>query len=228
MAANLEDFIRLLDSWGIYEVLLPFILIFAIVFGILSKVNILGKHKNINAMFALAISLTVVIVHEVGMVPADRDAVVIINKMIPNFGLLIVGIMSFLILIAMFGGEVRKSQPGVFAFVIIFTVLFNIFFNETYPTLAPLLLWITIIATIILVLRPKKQTNRAELIPGWIVVFITGLIFWWIISAMELTKWPSWLEWARNDTTHMIISSSLIMLAVIYFVMRPSKNDIKT
>src|SRR3989344_5952363 len=55
MAPGITSF---LADYGFYEVFLPFILVFAIVFGILQKTHILGKDKKlINVMVSLAIGL---------------------------------------------------------------------------------------------------------------------------------------------------------------------------
>lgn len=62
------SFGRLLSQWhsmGVFDYILPFLLIFAIVFGILSKVNLFGSKgddkgksgKTINAVIALAVGL---------------------------------------------------------------------------------------------------------------------------------------------------------------------------
>ena len=49
-----------LNSWanqGVFAYGLPFLLIFAIVFGILSKTKVLGENKGVDATIALAIGL---------------------------------------------------------------------------------------------------------------------------------------------------------------------------
>jgi hypothetical protein len=46
-----------LEQMGVFSYLLPFLLIFALVYGILSKTNILGNSKGINVVLALAIGL---------------------------------------------------------------------------------------------------------------------------------------------------------------------------
>ena len=49
-----------LNQWadiGVFAYLLPFLMIFAVVFGILNKCNILGDNKGVQATIALAIGL---------------------------------------------------------------------------------------------------------------------------------------------------------------------------
>ncbi len=50
----------ILNQWaeiGIFAYVLPFLMIFAVVFGILTKTEILGKNKGVNATISLAIGL---------------------------------------------------------------------------------------------------------------------------------------------------------------------------
>ena len=42
---------------GIYDVVLPFLLVFAVVFGILHKSQVIGDHKGINLVVSLSIGL---------------------------------------------------------------------------------------------------------------------------------------------------------------------------
>ena len=67
MKMALQDFIMLLDAWGVTDVLIPFILVFTIVFAVLQKTKILGDgKKNYNVMIALVMALAVVIPHIFG------------------------------------------------------------------------------------------------------------------------------------------------------------------
>lgn len=94
----LEFFVRL----GIYDVILPFILVFTIMFAILEKTKIFGtevidKHeypkKNLNSMVAFVIAFLVV---------ASSRLVAIINEAMANLVLLALVIVSFLMLIGVF------------------------------------------------------------------------------------------------------------------------------
>jgi hypothetical protein len=51
---------EILNQWyalGIFDYLLPFLLIFALVFGILDRIRILGDNKGVNAVIALTVGL---------------------------------------------------------------------------------------------------------------------------------------------------------------------------
>jgi peptidoglycan/LPS O-acetylase OafA/YrhL len=57
MVFNIAD---LFDQWeavGLFDFVLPFLLIFAVVFGVLTTTNILGGHKGANLIIALVIGI---------------------------------------------------------------------------------------------------------------------------------------------------------------------------
>jgi hypothetical protein len=54
------SFTEMLNQWdsiGVFDYILPFLIVFAIVFGILSKANIFGDNKGVNVILALALGL---------------------------------------------------------------------------------------------------------------------------------------------------------------------------
>ena len=106
---NLENFIYAIESWGLTDVLLPFLLIFTVLFAILQKTSILGdKKKNMNVVVAVIIGLIVVIPHVLGRYEnPDLDPVNIINRALPSVSLLVIAVMCLLILIGIFGGDVK-------------------------------------------------------------------------------------------------------------------------
>ena len=60
---QLEDFIRAMESWGLTDVLLPFLLIFTVVFAVLQKTKLFGDDKrNFNVVIALVMGITLLII----------------------------------------------------------------------------------------------------------------------------------------------------------------------
>ena len=117
---RLEGFIRSLDRWGLTDVLLPFLLIFVVVYAILQKTRILGDdRKNLNVIIAIVVGLLVVIPHVTGRFPANMDPVQILNDALPQVSVVLVAIIFLLILIGVFGQEqvfLGVSMPGWIAF----------------------------------------------------------------------------------------------------------------
>ena len=81
-------------SWDWYtltDILLPFLLIFTVIFAILQRSKILGiDRKNFNVVVALVIGLLVIIPHITGTYPYDRDVVNILNNAIPQISIFII------------------------------------------------------------------------------------------------------------------------------------------
>jgi hypothetical protein len=118
----------------ILQVILPFILIFTVVFGVMQKAKIFGAEgkKQFNVMIALVMALAVVIPHILGAYPADMDPVNILNSVMPQVSLVLVAILLALLLIGIFGGEVKwlgSSISGVIA-LICFGIVGLIFANS--------------------------------------------------------------------------------------------------
>lgn len=106
---------QFLNKLGVYDIILPFLLIFAIVFSILEKTRVLGtdeiegkkySKKSINAIVAFVISFLVV---------ASSNLVRVINEAVANIVLLLIIIIMFLMLIGtMFGSKevTLENYPG--------------------------------------------------------------------------------------------------------------------
>ena len=111
---ELSGFIEALESWGIADVLLPFILVFAIVYAVLDKVKIFGDEKrNINMVIALVVGLSVVIPHVLDSYPPGADVVDMINIILPQVSLVAIAFIMVLVLVGVFGGEwIGKSISG--------------------------------------------------------------------------------------------------------------------
>jgi len=209
------------EQWGLSDVLLPFLLIFTILFAVLSKSKILGDKKAVHVAVSLTVALIVVIPHVLGIYPADRDAVVIINTIIPSITLVIVGILTMLLLIGLFGGGPSKHHGATFSYIVIFAILFNVFFNEMYPNIAPIVLWLTLVAAIWGVFGSHKAAE-GTFIPGWITIIAFIVIFFIVIFAMGYKDLPVWLEWMRDPSIQAIVIVVLVLLAVASYI---SKSD---
>lgn len=131
-----EDFIYALDYYGVTEVLLPFLLIFTLVFAILQKTKILGDDKkNFNVVIALVAGLAVVIPHVSNSYPTGTDVVDIINQVLPQVSLVLVGFLMFLILIGIFGAEskwIGASWSGLMALLSL-VIIAGIFIAAIFP-----------------------------------------------------------------------------------------------
>ena len=99
MASPLENSLNFLDDLGFFDVVLPFLLVFTIVFAVLEKTKILGvdddkkTKKNLNAIVAFSIALFVVI---------TKQVVVTLRSSLPQIALVLIVIVSLLLLVGSF------------------------------------------------------------------------------------------------------------------------------
>lgn len=104
-------------SMGIYEVVLPFLLCFTIVFAFLEKTKILGTNnkqaKKFNIVIAIVMGLLLVRV---------QTLVEMINGALPKVSVVIVAIVMMLIMIAMFKGD---DPSGLFGPIFLQVVLWS-------------------------------------------------------------------------------------------------------
>ena len=138
MVTPLGKAIEFFRDFGLFDVVLPFLLVFTIVFAILEKTRILGimktkdgeiPNKNLNSMVAFVVGLLVV---------ATANVVRTINQSLPNVVLLIVAAVSFLLMIGVFFKTEEldfstKHKKWYLAFMIImFVAVVGIFLSSIY------------------------------------------------------------------------------------------------
>jgi hypothetical protein len=54
---SIADVLNKWDAIGVFDYAIPFLLLFAVIYGILSKTNILGDNKGVNAIVSVAVGL---------------------------------------------------------------------------------------------------------------------------------------------------------------------------
>lgn len=171
-ALKLEGFLRTLDNWGLTDVLLPFLLIFTIIFAILQKTKILGEEKkNLNVVIAVVVALLVVVPHVTNRFPPNADPVIIINDALPQVSIVLVAVIFLLILIGVFGQD-------------------YVFLGVTMPG------WITLVSFVIIVLifggsagwwrgdfgQTMEDFFGTEGVAVFIMIVTFGIIIAWITS----------------------------------------------
>lgn len=126
--------IDFLDKMGVYDIILPFILVFTIVFAVLEKTKVLGLEKidgkdytkkNLNSIVAFSVAFLVI---------ASTQLVAMINQVMANVVLLIILAICFLMLVGVFMGDKEftlKDYPGWMKFfmVLMFAGIVVIFLN---------------------------------------------------------------------------------------------------
>lgn len=131
MVSPLGRAVEFLSDFGFFDVILPFLLVFTIVFGVLEKTAIFGKEngkpkKNINSMIAFVIAFFFI---------ASKELVQATNISLPQVAMVLIVIMSFMMLVGFFMGSEREfsfaEHKGwmLFFTVIMFLGILSIFLN---------------------------------------------------------------------------------------------------
>ncbi|MBD3164764.1 hypothetical protein GF323_06200 [Candidatus Woesearchaeota archaeon] len=121
-SSTFRGVIEFFDNIGLYDVVLPFILVFTIVFAILEKTKVLGMEKigekeytrkNLNAMVSFVVSFLVV---------ASSQLVEVITQVSAQVVILLLLSVLFLLLVGSFyqdaeGGYLRGGWKTFFMFV---------------------------------------------------------------------------------------------------------------
>ena len=167
-----------LDNLGVYDVVLPFLLVFTITFAILEKTKVFGEEeindkpyprRNLNAMAAFVIGFLVV---------ASTNLVAAINTAVANMVLLLILAVAFLLLVGSFTNpdEMKKG----------------IFLEKKWRTF---FMVIVFIAIVFIFLDAIKVNDRSWLEIAWgfmrfnwnssvigaiILIVIIGAFMWWI------------------------------------------------
>jgi|TARA_Y100000310_G_scaffold93932_1_gene91554 hypothetical protein len=125
---QLQEFFISLDRLGFTDVLLPFLLIFTVIFAVLEKTKILGEEKrNLDVAIAVIFALLAVIPHVTGNFPAGYDPIEIINAALPSVSLVIIAVIALMILIGVFAHDrllLGATAPGWVALFSVITLAY--------------------------------------------------------------------------------------------------------
>ncbi len=167
----LDFFMRL----GVYDVLLPFMLVFTILFAILERTKILGTEKindveygkkNLNAMTAFVIAFLVV---------ASAQMVSLINSAMPKIVILLFLGVFFLLLVGIFYSEkeeVLLSSRWKIMFMVIMFIGIVAIFLHSIPMAdgTPFLNWVMSFIAL--------NYNTTTITSIILIIVIVGLMFY--------------------------------------------------
>ena len=178
-----------LENLGVLDVIVPFILVFTIVFAVLQKTKILGvddnkkPRKNFNVVIALVMSLAVIIPHVMGTYPYGFDVVDTINNALPNVSLVLIAVIMMLLIIGVFGGEVNIAGSSLSGWAVLFSIVATIFIFVTaggwwWFDLPP---WLNFL----------DNTDTQALV---VVILVFALVIYFITKEDKPKEKPSWME----------------------------------
>ena len=115
MKIDLLGGIEKLEDMGVYDVILPFLLVFVLVFAILEKIKIFGEQgRKFNIIIALVIGF--LLVRQGGIVE-------FINTYLPNVSAVIIVFLGFLILLGLFGVKSSAFKGGLMVIFVIVSLI---------------------------------------------------------------------------------------------------------
>ncbi|MBW2970339.1 hypothetical protein KY309_02420 [Candidatus Woesearchaeota archaeon] len=136
-----RNFWQLLVDYGLIDALLPFLLIFVVVFAILQRLQLFAEpevqgqprrtNRGINGIIGMLIGAMVVVPHIVGLYPATSDPVILINRFLPHTAVILIAIFCVMLLIGLPGGAIPSpfltlialGALGILGFVILMAVI---------------------------------------------------------------------------------------------------------
>lgn len=177
--AGLADLISLGKEFGVFELYLPFVILFAILYGLLNKSKIFGEGKqakNLNLIISLASALFVLAYTPVGITMTQFFATYFAGMSIVLITALAFGMFVFLLLPAVGvqpGGDLGKklAMPLV---IIAGLLAFGLYLSSGAPLIIP-----GIDLSLI-----NLGITSADL--AIILLFaLTGLAIWWLTKEKE-------------------------------------------
>lgn len=119
--ANETTFVEalgMMEEIGLTDVLVPFLLVFAVIYGVLAKIKILGEKKGWNAVIAFITALIMVVN------PWTRKMLV---YLLPSWTVLFL-ILIFIVIVFLFFGakEVPLKHPVVYLLIIGMLILITV------------------------------------------------------------------------------------------------------
>ncbi len=105
------------QSYGVMDFLLPFILVFTIIFAVTAKLPLFKDNKNFRMVIALVLGLVFVVPHITGNYPLGYDPVEVMINALPSISLISVSAIMLLILMGIFGTDFSKKAAPFIALV---------------------------------------------------------------------------------------------------------------
>jgi hypothetical protein len=169
---NIRELIAIGEAMGVFQFYLPFLISFAVLFGLLQKSAIFGppeKTKRINAIISLAIATYVMAYTPIGLTVGQ----ILMTLLGGTFLVLITLVATFLILTVMlpfFGVEIGKAPKKVLLPLLL--IAGALWVISGLPLLVPV---------VPIPLIPPIPLTPADLMIIAMVVF-TGLIIYWMVK----------------------------------------------
>jgi len=175
--SSLQDIFYQWEYMGVFDYILPFLLVFAVVFGILSSTKFLGKNNAVYVIIAIVIGLLAL--------RWQFFFSTFLAEIFPRLGIGLAVILTLLILVGMFIAEDETRYWGwglaAIGFIIALIIVYQTFDNLGYSswgfgndTAGLIILAVLLIGVIIAVAASGKRSGerthgygQTMFLPGW-------------------------------------------------------------
>lgn len=116
---SLYDIVTEFEATGVFDIAMPFLLVFTLTFGVLQKIQLFGNNKkNIDLIVSLVFAFLAI---------RNPFFIQMLNRFLPNIAMFLIISLMFLLILGTFGGALQGFQntAAVLAFIIaaIFVIL---------------------------------------------------------------------------------------------------------
>jgi hypothetical protein len=120
-----DNIVYYLETFGVLDILLPFLLVLTIAFAVLQKIKLFGdKGKRFNIVISLTLAMLFVVPHILGTYPLGYDPVQVMNEALPSVALIAIMAIMMLFLMGLFGSEFSDAGTKFVALVVAGFVLY--------------------------------------------------------------------------------------------------------
>ncbi len=183
MAIDFGNVFMELEAMGLFDVMLPFLLVFSIVFSVINKTKIFGDRKGVDVVVALVLSFLAV---------RSEFFVGLMKSFLPNVAMFMIIILMFLMMLGIFAGEKKEWKGvafGLGAFVSFIFILFSLLFDYTanyveFPywlrdlfygmddRTKGIILFVGVLVIVIWIATREKPSDGSE---GWVDRLLKGM-----------------------------------------------------
>ncbi len=129
-----QDAAYWLQYYGVVDVIIPFFLIFTIIYAVLENVKVF-KEKKYNIIITISITLLAIMPHV--LYPRDDDLVSVLNSTLPQFAMVTIAVVLFMIMAGLLAAKGKfMAVAGWLAPWLAILILGIIFFRSAYPNTA--------------------------------------------------------------------------------------------
>ena len=130
-----QSAVQTLTEWGIWDVLIPFALIFVIVYEVTMMSDLFDKASKAPAVIGISVALLTVIPHVTGTYPQGLDVVQIINAYLPQIALVLVTLVVVMMLVGLvaFDDDEQKKKFQTYASWTAIVIVLLILANQLLP-----------------------------------------------------------------------------------------------